>query len=388
MNEGSSLFAGVNDQTLIATMYAGERVDVLWGPENGLYEVRYYGTDGWTWAANLDIDGAGGSSASWSDSSSGGGSSATVNAGSLSVRVDASFDAGILGYLSGGTGVDIIGDPANGFAPISYGGGVGWVYVDYLNWDGSVNYSGGGGVGGTTSAIPEASVGAEHWIDVNRSNGAVTLYIGNEPQATYWGSLSYDTSDGGFNTTASGTYYVYGMYEPLAYTPYAKAYITDWVGFDPSRDNGFHSWTRGCQWQCASQWVRVYGGVCGLGTVVGASGLQLLVYRHDGCRPRLAHARANRDWEHSRSLFGVMHRHCGKGEHDVTRSKGRRHRKTALGQSRSRMWLLTGGGIVVVAVAAGAGLIAMLLVGGDIFRVLWRPSLLRTTALPSPGKRW
>lgn len=244
VNEGSSLFAGVNDQTLIATMYAGERVDVLWGPENGLYEVRYYGTDGWTWAANLDIDGAGGSSAAWSDSSSGGGSSATVNAGSLSVRADASFDAGILGYLSGGTGVDIIGDPANGFAPISYGGGVGWVYVDYLNWDGSVNYSGGGGVGGTTSAIPEASVSAEHWIDVNRSNGAVTLYIGNQPQATYWGSLSYDTSDGGFNTTASGTYYVYGMYEPLAYTPYAKAYITDWVGFDPSRDNGFHSWTR------------------------------------------------------------------------------------------------------------------------------------------------
>ncbi len=242
VNDGSSLFAGINDHTLIGTMYAGERVDVLWGPQDGLYQVRYYGTDGWAWAANLDVDGNGGSTATWSDSGSGS-SSAWVNADSLSVRTDGSFDAGILGYLDGGTGVDVIGDPSNGFVPIAYGGGIGWVYVSYLNWDGAVNYSG-GGVGGATSAIPQASVGAEHWIDVNRNNGAVTLYIGDEPQATYWGSLSYDSSDGGFNTTASGTYYVYAMYEPLAYTPYAKAYITDWVGFDPSRDNGFHSWTR------------------------------------------------------------------------------------------------------------------------------------------------
>lgn len=242
VNDGSSLFQGIDDHSLIATMYAGERVDVLWGPQDGLYEVRYFGIDGWTWEANLEVDGAGDSSATWSDTSSGG-FSATVNADSLSVRTDASFDAGILGYLPGGDGVDIIGDPANGFVPISYGGDLGWVYVEYLDWDGSVSYSG-GGVGGMTSAVPEASVSAERWIDVNRSNGAVTLYIGDVPQATYWGSLSYDTSDGGFNTTASGTYHVFRMYEPLAYTPYANAYITDWVGFDPDRDNGFHSWTR------------------------------------------------------------------------------------------------------------------------------------------------
>ncbi|MGI8484683.1 MAG: L,D-transpeptidase family protein, partial [Thermomicrobiales bacterium] len=282
VNEGSSLFAGVNDQSLIATMYAGERVDVLWGPENGLYEVRYYGIDGWTWAANLDIDG--GNSAAWSASSAGG-YSATVNAGSLSVRVDASFDAGILGYLTYGTGVDIIGDPANGFAPISYGGGVGWVYVDYLNWDGAVNYSG-GGIGGVTSAIPEASVSAEHWVDVNRSNGAVTLFIGDEAQATYWGSLSYDTSDGGFYTTASGTYYVFSMYEPLAYTPYAKAYITDWVGFDSGRDNGFHSWTRDANGNVLSNGGGYTAGCVGLEpwaaqAVYNFSSIGMMVVVHD-----------------------------------------------------------------------------------------------------------
>jgi hypothetical protein len=29
----------------------------------------------------------------------------------------------------------------------------------------------------------------------------------------------------------------------LVWTPYAKAYIGYWVGFDPARDNGFHTWT-------------------------------------------------------------------------------------------------------------------------------------------------
>ncbi len=264
VNDGSSLFQGIDDHSLIATMYAGERVDVLWGPQDGLYQVRYYGIDGWTWEANLEVDGGGGggNTATWTDSESGG-SSAIVNADSLSVRTDASFDAGILGYLPGGDGVDIIGDPANGFVPIAYGGGLGWVYVDYLDWDGSVSYSS-AGVGGMTSAVPEASVSAEHWIDVNRSNGAVTLYIGDVPQATYWGSLSYDTSDGGFYTTASGTYHVYRMYEPLAYTAYAKAYITDWVGFDPERDNGFHSWTKDANGNVLPNGAGNTGGCVGL----------------------------------------------------------------------------------------------------------------------------
>lgn len=243
-NDGVALFAGRDDHSVIATMYAGERVDVLWGPDNGLYEIRYYGIDGWVWAENLWVDGDGGAAADATGSAGGGDASAVVNTDSLSVRADASFDAGILDYLGGGTAVTVIGDPVNGFAPIAYGGGVAWVYVDYLSWDGSISYSD-VAVGGATSPLPETSNGPERWIDVNRNNGAVTLYIGDEPQATYWGSLSYDTSDGGFYTTASGTYYVFSKYEPLAYTAYAQAYITDWVGFDPERDNGFHSWTRG-----------------------------------------------------------------------------------------------------------------------------------------------
>ena len=56
--------------------------------------------------------------------------------------------------------------------------------------------------------------------------------------------MGYDTSSDGFYSTASGTFYVYAMHEPLAYTAWADAYITHWVGFDTSRFNGFHSYSK------------------------------------------------------------------------------------------------------------------------------------------------
>ncbi len=268
VNDGVGLFAGVDDQTVIATMYAGDRVDVLWGPQNGLYQVRYYGTDGWTWAENLDLDAGGdltggtdtpaaSDTSDSEDTSDGGGSdsgsgNADVNTDSLSVRDDASMDSGILDYFAAGTTVTVVGDEVNGFVPISYGQGTAWVYASYLDWDGN---SSSDGVGGATSAIPDVTgndtsastastkTSTNHWVDVDRTTGLVTLYNGDAVYAQYWGSLSYDPSDGGFYTTASGTYYVYSMYKPISYTTYGKAYIEDWVGFDPSRFNGFHSWS-------------------------------------------------------------------------------------------------------------------------------------------------
>ena len=70
----------------------------------------------------------------------------------------------------------------------------------------------------------------------------MTLYVGNEPVASFWGALGYDQSDHGFFATAVGTYYVYDKVGYLTWTPWAQAYIEDWVGFDPSRQNGFHSY--------------------------------------------------------------------------------------------------------------------------------------------------
>ena len=229
-SDGVSLMADIDDTTTIATMYAGERVDIFWGPESGRYEIRYYGTVGWVWAEYLDLDGGGGVGGGGSSPPvSGSGGTAIVDADALNVRGDASIDAPVWDSLSSGQAVDVIGDAVNGFVPISYGGGTAWVAADYLSWNGTVS---------------APAVQAERWIDVNRTTGLVTLYEGDAVYAAYWGSLGWDRSDSGFNSTAVGTYSVYRMHQPLEYTAFANAYITDWVGFDPDRLNGFHSWTR------------------------------------------------------------------------------------------------------------------------------------------------
>lgn len=82
----------------------------------------------------------------------------------------------------------------------------------------------------------------EWWVDVNRSTNQIHLMIGSTVIATYAASMSGDT-DNGVYATATGTYFVSSKVAGLTYTPYARAYIMYWVGFDSSRDNGFHGWT-------------------------------------------------------------------------------------------------------------------------------------------------
>jgi hypothetical protein len=241
-------------------MEYGTTVDVLYGPYNGMYEILYYGQHGWTWTDKLDI-GGGDSTETWSEpaaapAETGGSSSVTwwtdpswvvVDTNMLNVRSGAGTWADVWDVYAGGTWVEVVGSEVDGYYPISYGDGVAWVASQYLSWNGTTSYastpaetaasSGVGGSGGTWSAD-------EHWIDVNRSTGAVTLYIGDVAQNTFWGSLGYDTSPDGFYSTAVGTFYVTRKYKDLAYTPYADGFITDWVAFDESRDNGFHSWTK------------------------------------------------------------------------------------------------------------------------------------------------
>lgn len=57
VTDGAPLFADHDDHTVIDWMHHGARVDYFWGPHNGLYEVRYYGTVGWTWVENVILDG-------------------------------------------------------------------------------------------------------------------------------------------------------------------------------------------------------------------------------------------------------------------------------------------------------------------------------------------
>ena len=254
--DGAALLAGLDDHTIIDYMDYGVRVDVLWGPHDGLYEIRYYGTHGWVYSDKIDVDGGGGE-ATYSDDSdsgssdSGSGSSGVnwwgeaswvvIDANSVNVRGDAGTWADVWDTYPGGTWVAVVGDSVNGFAPIDYGNGVAWVSEQYLSWDGTTSYDdapSSSGVGGSSSG------GGEHWIDIDKGSGLVTMYIGNEVYASYWASMSRDTSEAGFYTTAIGTWSVTRKYEPLAYTAYGKSYITEWVAFDESRDNGFHSYMK------------------------------------------------------------------------------------------------------------------------------------------------
>lgn len=171
-----------------------------------------------------------------------------VDADSLNVRNDASTSASVIDRYGPGEWIEVIGNDVNGFSPINYNGDVAWVATKYLSWDGTFQYASvstgtGGGSGGDTSTAPSSS-SQEHWIDVNGGTGQVNLMVGDTVYATYWGSVGFDKSTDGFYSTANGTFYVYAMYEPLGYTKWADAYITNWVGFDSSRSNGFHSYSK------------------------------------------------------------------------------------------------------------------------------------------------
>lgn len=82
----------------------------------------------------------------------------------------------------------------------------------------------------------------EKWIDVNRTTKMVTLYNGDIVVEQFDSLIGKDLSAEGYYSTALGTFYVYVMEKDLAETPFAEGvYLTDFVGFDPYRSNGFHS---------------------------------------------------------------------------------------------------------------------------------------------------
>lgn len=142
--------------------------------------------------------------------------------GTWATVIDRMWEDEYVGVLAGPTD--------DGWYKVSYYGTVGWAYGSYLWVDGGAGWGGGGG-------------GGERWVDIDRSSQVVTLFEGNSAVGSYYASLGYDDSSYGFYSTAIGTYYVYSMNRGLAWTEWGQAYIKYWVGFDPSRYNGFHSWS-------------------------------------------------------------------------------------------------------------------------------------------------
>jgi hypothetical protein len=49
---------------------------------------------------------------------------------------------------------------------------------------------------------------------------------------------------GAYESTQTGLFHVYNKAPGLAYDAPYKTYISDWVGFDPDKANGFHSFLK------------------------------------------------------------------------------------------------------------------------------------------------
>jgi len=165
-------------------------------------------------------------------------SGATVATDVLNLRDGPGTWANVIDRMYQGADVSILDGPtSDGWYEVSYGGEDGWAYGAYLDVNGATTSSDNSGVGSDQGS------GGEHWIDVNRSTQTVSLMIGNSVQDSFWGAMGYDQSSDGFFSTAIGTYYVYSMNASLTWTDWGHVYIEDWVGFDPDRDNGFHSFS-------------------------------------------------------------------------------------------------------------------------------------------------
>lgn len=146
-------------------------------------------------------------------------------------------------YMDEGVAVDVLYGPHEGLYEIRYYGTDGWIWADYLSFNGAPASNSSRG-GGEPAPVSSSSSSSEHWVDVNRSTGLVCLMIGSEVYTAFWASLGWEQTNYGFYATALGTYYVYGFRYELHYTAYADNYISHWVAFDPERFNGFHSYTK------------------------------------------------------------------------------------------------------------------------------------------------
>lgn len=83
------------------------------------------------------------------------------------------------------------------------------------------------------------------WIDVDVTNFVVRLMEGTAvvreiaPVAV---GAQIDTGE--YASTQTGLFHVYSKVEGLAYDPPYETYISDWVGFDADKANGFHSFLK------------------------------------------------------------------------------------------------------------------------------------------------
>jgi hypothetical protein len=93
----------------------------------------------------------------------------------------------------------------------------------------------------TSTTIPTAG----RWIDVDVSRYAVRLMEGSTVLRVIQPvGVGAQVDTGAYESTQTGLFYVYDKRQGLQYDAPYKTYISDWVGFDQARANGFHSFLK------------------------------------------------------------------------------------------------------------------------------------------------
>lgn len=159
---------------------------------------------------------------------------AAVAAPQLNLRAEPGTWSPVIGQVWQGESLTLVAGPTpDDWYQVQTGDRLGWAYGGGLVV---------GGAGNSGQSVP-ADVSGERWVDVDRSAQTVTLYEGDAPVASYWAAMGRDASDDGFFATAVGTYHVYEKVGGLNWTDWGGAWVGSWVGFDPDRLNGFHSYS-------------------------------------------------------------------------------------------------------------------------------------------------
>lgn len=212
------------DDNVLLVMPPNALVTLTGKTQNGFLSVHYQDLDGWASALYLNVSSNPTTPPSSPPPSEGPTSGPTGPATvieALNLRSGPAIGTTIITVMPVGASVTLTGKMQGGYLSVQYQGTNGWAASQYLN---------------------KSTTSGEHWIDVDRTHGQVRLYVGNKVTATYQGYMSADKSDDGFYATAIGTYTVYDMNADLTWTDYGGVFISDWVGFDPDRYNGFHSY--------------------------------------------------------------------------------------------------------------------------------------------------
>ncbi len=83
------------------------------------------------------------------------------------------------------------------------------------------------------------------WIEVDVTKFVVRLMDGaSVVREIAPVAVGAQVDTGAYASTQTGLFHVYNMRKELAYDAPYDTYISDWVGFDPDKSNGFHSFLK------------------------------------------------------------------------------------------------------------------------------------------------